>query len=273
MKTRVLPRHWKQNKNQRSKLDEIAAKLGIELQEDWYSVTSRAVKASGGGTLIKNYYRGSLYAALKDIYPEFEWNPFQFYSVPKSFQKEKKHMDNKTTLDAISAKLGIKQQSDWYSISRAQVIRLGGEDLLSCYKNSLSTMLSTLYPQFIWNPLSFTSVPRSFWRNHSNQRKLMDWIGEQLNIEYQEDWYSVDGRDVKELGAASLLSNYYNNSFFLALKSVYKEFDWSPLEASSKPHNYLKQASFKELKETLDLHLASTENHQGISELKLTGVT
>ena len=65
--------HWGSLENQRSFLDEVAARLDIqEASSDlgaWKSVTSEQFRALGGGGLL-NKYGGSLYRLLSSAYPK-----------------------------------------------------------------------------------------------------------------------------------------------------------------------------------------------------------
>lgn len=72
-----------------------------------------------------------------------------------------------------------------------EIINLGGSSLLYRYNNSLSLLLSTVFPEQEWLPWKFGKSPKSFWENHDNKVKFMGWLSEKLHIKNMEDWYKV----------------------------------------------------------------------------------
>src|SRR5437588_600593 len=68
--------------NQRSYFDNLATGFNITEQKHWYKKT---VEDMGGDKLLPNYYNGSLQRALETIYPEYNWNTWEFGFVQKRF--------------------------------------------------------------------------------------------------------------------------------------------------------------------------------------------
>ena len=68
----------------------------------------------GGGTLL-GYYDGSLLKLLKDVYPEYNWLPWEFGSTPKNFWE--KEENQREFMDLAGKQLNIKDKSDWYRVS------------------------------------------------------------------------------------------------------------------------------------------------------------
>lgn len=68
----------------------------------------------------------------------------------------------------------------------------------------------------------------------------MDWIGEQLNIEIQEDWYKVKSTDILQKGGFSFVSKYYNGSLRQCLSSLYPEYTWHDWLFSHTPTDFWK---------------------------------
>jgi hypothetical protein len=52
-------KYWQDKQNQRTFFDQLASKLHIQTQEDWYSVRLDTVIANGG-YFVHTYYGGSL---------------------------------------------------------------------------------------------------------------------------------------------------------------------------------------------------------------------
>ena len=55
-----------------------------------------------------------------------------------------------TLLKQLETKLGIQSPEDWYRFKRSDVIQHGGVNLLHQYSNSITQMLSSLYPDVPW---------------------------------------------------------------------------------------------------------------------------
>ncbi len=62
--------YWNKLSNQRSFLDEIAKKLNIRTQDDWYKVTSTTLQQCGAVALLEKYHK-SPSALLSAVYPEY----------------------------------------------------------------------------------------------------------------------------------------------------------------------------------------------------------
>ena len=52
-------------------------------------------------------------------------------------------------------------------------------------------MLCSLYPEYDWLPWKFVNCPRNVWTVEKNQRKFMEWAGNELKIKEMGDWYKV----------------------------------------------------------------------------------
>lgn len=68
---------------------------------------------------------------------------------------------------------------------------------------------------------SLAVVPKAYWSSMENRRKFMDKLTKDFNIRNPSDWGKLTTRDIRKSGGVSLLSNYYNNSLFRCLKSIY----------------------------------------------------
>lgn len=244
-------RFWKEKKNQRIALDSIAVQLNIEQQHDWYHVTVADVMEYGADSIL-SLYNNSLSAVLASIYPEFEWNAFQFAAHSQYFWRELRHQKQMT--DWIAEQLGIETQHDWYSVTIKQFQELGGSMFLgNYYNNSLIIALKSIYPQFEWNTQLCANAPHGMWNTVHNHREMMDHVAERLGIETQEDWYGVSGRQVAAVGAGGLLSLHFSSSLPKALQTLYPEYDWKPFLFSSVPYRKNKRKLFDWIAEQLQI--------------------
>jgi hypothetical protein len=107
-----------------------------------------------------------MFELLHSVFPEHEWKEALFEGTPRQpIAKNKKNNPGnytpiKTTrqvLDSIATELGVKQLSDWYSVSPVTLKRKvrGGLRLLQKFDGSLSAALKLAYPYHEWDPSKF----------------------------------------------------------------------------------------------------------------------
>lgn len=70
--------YWSEYANQRAFCDEFARKFDVRTLEHWYHVTARSFSQAGGGSVLHNYYGGSLPKLLEAVYPDYQWLPWRF---------------------------------------------------------------------------------------------------------------------------------------------------------------------------------------------------
>jgi hypothetical protein len=70
---------------------------------------------------------------------------------------------------------------------------LGGYSLLNRY-DSLSQLISEMYPENTWLPWKHDRCPQNWWNDVKNQRKFMDWAAKELNVNEMSDWSKVTNK-------------------------------------------------------------------------------
>jgi len=82
--------------------------LGYNNNEDWYGISVKAINDNYGCGLLKNYYSGSPYQIIKDVFPEYKWVKSKFCNL----KTEKKMVDylhkNKERLNIDCIKHGYR---------------------------------------------------------------------------------------------------------------------------------------------------------------------
>ena len=126
------------------------------------------------------------------------------------------------------------------------------------YGNSIYLALKSIYPNYEWIPWKFQRIQKNYWLNIENQRKYFSWLSNKFNIKSNEDWYNIKLSDIENNGGSSLLNNYYDNSLYLALKSIYPniKFDqwkFKYLNINAEEENPKKDLSQQQWKEIVDL--------------------
>jgi hypothetical protein len=59
-------------------------------------------------------------------------------------------------------------------------------------------------------------------------RKYFDWIAEKFQVNFLEDWYVISREMIGASKGLQLLENFYDNSLFIALETVYPQTNWLP---------------------------------------------
>src|SRR5690606_35935476 len=123
--------------------DKVGEELGVKKLDDWYKIPVHSVKKKL--PFISIDYNSSLFTTLKQLHPEYDWNPLSFLQAPKGYWKEE--LNQRTRMESISKELRIQTMDDWYQCTARQITKKA--PLLSQYYNgSLYDALKTLYPQY-----------------------------------------------------------------------------------------------------------------------------
>lgn len=84
-----------------------------------------------------------------------------------------------------NAYLYIIKLSDWYYVSRKDIIQQGGAPLLRRY-GTMGKALEAMYPDYAWDPVRIAEAgaraPVGYWNDIANHRQFLDRMGERLGI-------------------------------------------------------------------------------------------
>ena len=120
------PNHWESVANQRTFFDYFYNKYGFTSMEQWYSVKNANIREEKGASLLRIY--GSLFRALQVAYPEYSWD------IYRSSARKTKHFEDPENIRNFILRVmriySVEREDDWYRISRRQIKRSGGGNLL-----------------------------------------------------------------------------------------------------------------------------------------------
>jgi hypothetical protein len=139
-------KYWDNEMNQKQQLEKVAQELNIKELDDWYKVNRSEVRKK---LCFIQYKYGSVYDALKAIYPQHHWNVFKFeHSLARMW----------TTSDLLQCKEMIQQQMKKFNVSQySDWLKLPHEELKLFHRvqKRLSLppikLLHTLFPSVNWN--------------------------------------------------------------------------------------------------------------------------
>ena len=142
-------RAWKTFEDQKQFLEELSQRLGFTTLNDWYTITHREIRRSGGGPLL-NIHSGNLFNALKHYYPQHNWDMLQMNKITRNYWNS---VDNQRSfLNKLAQKYNIESISEWIlklnDIKKKEVQILS---ILAKYNNNYVNMLKTIYPSHTWS--------------------------------------------------------------------------------------------------------------------------
>jgi hypothetical protein len=105
-----------------------------------------------GYHIFINYYKGSLYQALKDLFPEHSWEPWHF-RANRNWWHSKENVQ--LFIERTGRQLGVKTLEDWYAYSTMDV--LGRKGSVPVYR-TLTRVLQVVYPEHDWKMWKFINV-------------------------------------------------------------------------------------------------------------------
>jgi hypothetical protein len=227
---------WESMGSQKIYMEWLFKQLGYQTEEDWYKVTQQDFKDNQGGGLLATYYNGSPYQTIKALFPENEWLPWKFGQTYTRFWNSV--TNQKWYMEWLFKQLGYQTEEDWYKVTQQDFKdNQGGGLLANYYKDSPYQTLKALYPEKEWLPWKFGMSYQGFWKSVENQKWYIDWLFNQLGYQTEKDWYKVTQQDFNDNKGHGLL-NYYNNSPYQTLKSLYPEKEWLPWKFGMTYHNF-----------------------------------
>jgi hypothetical protein len=241
--TQVPRGHWSSEHAQRDALERLGReKLGVKELDDWYAVNAMDVKKEL--SFIYSHYSGSLFTALKKLYPHHNWDPLKLSKhVPKRYWSDE-HAQRDALERLGREKFGVKELDDWYSVHSTDV-KKELSFISTHYNSSLLRALKKLYPQHNWNPLKFCVAPQGYWKKHSTMdemKNLIDSIRQKYNITALHEWQNMSREDLMLFTrtATALFGGKEK-----LLRTWYPNHSWADDTSSSAPERKLRVSSSK----------------------------
>jgi len=161
------------------------------------------------------------------VLPELSWLPWKFKSTQKSKTFWKSVSNQISFLLWLGEQLNYSKHQDWYNLTIPDIEKHGGAALLSQYGNSLTSIVSILFPSHNLYPWLFSSTPRGFWDKQENRLSYFYWLGKELNFTKIEDWYQLRLSHLLERRGHQFMKKY-NSSPAQILKSMFPTHSFVP---------------------------------------------
>jgi hypothetical protein len=146
---RVPWRFWEDRLNRRSYMLWLGHELRFRRMADWYCLTIRDIKRNHGRRLL-DYWQPALVEGLKECFPDYEWQEWQFDQVPTGFWEVA--VNRRRYLHWLGHRLGFRRAKDWYRICSEDFAAHHGSTLLRKYGSFYDVMREHL-PQLDWDQL------------------------------------------------------------------------------------------------------------------------
>jgi hypothetical protein len=143
---KVPHRYWKEQSAKREGMDRCGRELGVKELDDWYRVSTADVHNH-----LSFVYRqyGSLYNALLNVYPEHEWDPLKFHSIPRGYWKlpiTTQHFYN--TFVEWKREYNITNVKEWYQLPPHQlkIFKRAANGIFG----SVHKLMNEWFPEITW---------------------------------------------------------------------------------------------------------------------------
>ncbi len=218
---RVPAGFWDQHENRRNYMHWLGGQLGFHTVTDWYNLTKRHFDEQHGGGLLALRYQASPLAALREYFPQIQWQEWLFKSTPQGFWKDPHN--RRRYMRWLAGELNLQRTEDWYRIRKEDFHRHhGGGFLSNIHHDSPISAVREFEPNYPWKEWLFLSVPKNFWRNSDNRQAFMNWLGEKLDYRTESDWGKISKQDFYANGGGGLLANYYGDSPTCAVRKYFE---------------------------------------------------
>jgi hypothetical protein len=215
---------WVEAENRRRYLEWLGIQLEYHTPADWYQLTIADFQTYHGADLLHTYYHNSPAAAVREYFPDEDWQDWLFRPLPSAFWEDIGH--RRQYLAWLGKQLGYQTKEEWHQLTTADFTRYQGADLLrQYYQGSPVAAVREYFPDNAWYEWLFGPVPSTFWAEAVHRRQYLVWLGAQLGYQTNADWYGLTAHDFVMHHGQELL-DYYQQLPFLAVLDVFSEETW-----------------------------------------------
>ena len=151
----VPPRFWEDRAHRRDYLLWSAWRLGLRKMADLYRLDLSRAACRNYGRGMLQYSGDSTLAVVQDCFPEYDWKPWHFPTVPKGFWDVA--ANRRSYWDWLGKELGFRSPEAWYRIRVSDVASHHGGTLLKRYA-SFYDLLRELPPDLDWDKANWNRL-------------------------------------------------------------------------------------------------------------------
>jgi hypothetical protein len=141
---RVPQGYWLEKKNIVSYIDWLGSEMKFSCMEDWYAVDQDTFRKNKGNGILDRF-NNSFHKILSCAFPEYEFLPWKFSSVPQGFWTNDDNI--KWYLEWLFKELGYNTLDDWCKVTSHDIANNYGRGLLwtQKWKGSVSLLIKSYY--------------------------------------------------------------------------------------------------------------------------------
>ena len=190
--------YWENQENVLNFLSKIKGKYNLNTPDDWNSITKTHIQSNGGSRLFAKY---SMFELKCMACPEGK-STFNNPQSPGYWENQENILN---FLSQIKGKYNLNTPEDWNSITRVQIISMGGRTLLNKY--SMFEIKCMACPE---GKSIFKNPPQApgYWENQKNILAFLTKIKKNFNLNTPDDWNTITREHIKANGGSSLLKKY-----------------------------------------------------------------
>lgn len=186
--------YWEDLQNQRKYLEDMMQQWQVSLDQLHEEVTVQKLKDYGGNGLLRQY-NFSPTPMLQAVFPENDWMPWRCSKIRQEYWQSLKNqrkfmmwLAQKLNVVDVSSNNSNSNNNDnsntnsydnnsitWYQLTAEHIKEHGGGGLLTHYNNSLHDLLTSVFPNYSWEPWRL-GVAETFWNHPQNLKQYFDWI-------------------------------------------------------------------------------------------------
>ena len=201
---------WHEPENRRSFLIWLSHRLGFRQLIDLYRLTYEAIAEHHGASVAGAWWHSSPVYAVKECFPGYDWEEWQFTQAPMTFWKSARN--RRRYIRWLGRQLGFRRPADWYRITTEDFQNNRGGTLLLEYDSSVSATVMACFPRYHWKEWMFSRRCMGFWDDPANCRRYMRWLGKRLGYRRPDDWYKVKLTDFTENYGRPLVRRYRDSA-------------------------------------------------------------
>ncbi len=130
--------------------------------------------------------------------------------VPPCFWEEVAHRRDYLLWSAH--RLGFRAMEDFYRLSLSACYEQNfGPGVERYWGYSALEAVQDCFPEYDWKPWLFKRVSKGFWDSPANRRSYMDWLGQRLGYQCEDDWYEVVDLDFLQNRGAGIIRRYHGS--------------------------------------------------------------
>jgi hypothetical protein len=157
------------------------------------------------------------------VYKSFPWEGSKFTFHVRDGTEKKEKDNHREFLDDLGRKLGFKSMSDWYTITRKQIIENGGHYLVQQIKNP-SKLVMAAYPRYHWISSNWNCKSEDY-QNEENRVALMEYLTKELQIKDLSDWYRISRSQIGQV--CKNMNVFKQYTLEELLPEAYPNHDWN----------------------------------------------